>query len=81
MPEPIDDRIFKQDLHRRRSASSTRSRADPDHEVRRTIDTRVRGLRRPAPHDPALLAKGEELKRELLDHPEVRAWLESLWMS
>ena len=31
-------------------------------------------------HDPELLAKGEELKDELLDHPEFRAWIESLWL-
>ena len=29
--------------------------------------------------DPELLAKGEELKTELLAHPDVRAWLASLW--
>jgi uncharacterized membrane-anchored protein YjiN (DUF445 family) len=29
--------------------------------------------------DPSLLAKGEELKTELLAHPDVRAWLRSLW--
>ncbi|MGZ4773560.1 MAG: DUF445 family protein, partial [Ilumatobacteraceae bacterium] len=29
--------------------------------------------------DPVLLAKGEELKLELLAHPDVRAWLASLW--
>ena len=27
-----------------------------------------------------MLAKGEELKDELLDHPEFRAWIESLWL-
>ena len=30
-------------------------------------------------HDPELLARGEALKEELLAHPEVRAWLGSLW--
>ena len=30
--------------------------------------------------DPELLAKGEALKDELLDHPEFRAWMESLWL-
>src|SRR4249920_661786 len=29
--------------------------------------------------DPALIARGEQLKAELLEHPEVRAWLDSLW--
>ena len=30
--------------------------------------------------DPELLDKGEDLKEELLDHPEFRAWIESLWL-
>ena len=30
-------------------------------------------------NDPALLAKGEEVKRELLAHRDVQAWLQSLW--
>ena len=50
-------------------------------EVRRTIDRRVSQFAQRLQHDPTLLAKGEELKRELLEHPEVRAWLESLWLS
>jgi uncharacterized membrane-anchored protein YjiN (DUF445 family) len=55
--------------------------ADQNHEVRRTIDQRVAQFAERLQHDPTLLAKGEELKRELLEHPEVRAWLESLWLS
>ena len=29
--------------------------------------------------DPDLIAKVEELKIEVLAHPEVQAWLQSLW--
>jgi uncharacterized membrane-anchored protein YjiN (DUF445 family) len=49
--------------------------------VRHTVDRRVAQFAERLQHDPALLAKGEELKHELLEHPEVRAWLESLWLS
>ncbi|HSH11488.1 MAG TPA: DUF445 domain-containing protein, partial [Ilumatobacter sp.] len=53
---------------------------DPHHEIRRAVDTRVLGFADRLKSDPELLAKGEALKDELLDHPEFRAWVESLWM-
>ena len=80
VPEPIDDRIFKK-IYTAVERFMDEVAADPDHDVRRTIDTRVSAFAERLQHDPVLLAKGEELKRELLEHPEVRAWLESLWMS
>jgi uncharacterized membrane-anchored protein YjiN (DUF445 family) len=80
VPEPIDDRIFKK-IYAAVERFMEEVAADPHHEVRRTIDSRVAAFAERLQHDPLLLAKGEELKRELLEHPEVRAWLESLWMS
>jgi len=53
---------------------------DPHHEVRGSVDTRVAALAERLKHDPEMLAKGEALKDELLDHPEFRAWIESLWL-
>jgi uncharacterized membrane-anchored protein YjiN (DUF445 family) len=80
VPEPIDDRIFKK-IYTAVERFMDEVAADPDHEVRHTIDQRVAQFAQRLQHDPALLVKGEELKRELLEHPEVRAWLESLWLS
>ena len=78
VPEPIDDRIFKKifngvqtflgDLH-----------DEPEHEVRAAIEQRVRVLAERLRTDPDLIAKVEELKIEVLAHPEVQAWLQSLW--
>jgi uncharacterized membrane-anchored protein YjiN (DUF445 family) len=78
VPEPIDDRIFRKiyDAVQRFLAEVARQ---PEHEVRHSIDRRVIDFAERLKHDPVLLAKGEELKRELLEHPEVRAWLESIW--
>ena len=53
--------------------------ADPDHEVRTAIEARVRVLAERLRDDPEMIAKAEELKHELLSHPEVQAWLQSLW--
>ena len=62
------------------SASSTRSR--PTRTTRCAARSTVAWSSSPSGCSTTrtLLAKGEELKRELLEHPEVRAWLESLWL-
>jgi uncharacterized membrane-anchored protein YjiN (DUF445 family) len=78
IPEPIDDRIFTKIFSGVRHFLAD-VRVQPDHEVRRSIDARLATFAERLRSDPELLAKGEELKRELLDHPDVRAWLGSLW--
>ena len=79
VPEPIDDRIFRK-LYDAVDRFMGEVAANPDHEIRHSIDRRVEAFAERLKHDPQLLAKGEELKRELLEHPDVRAWLESLWL-
>ena len=78
VPEPIDNRIFDKiftgvqsflhDVH-----------DDPHHEVRASINERLTAFAERLRDDPELLKRGEELKDELLEHPEVRAWLGRLW--
>ena len=67
---------LQQDLQRRADASSATSRDEPDHEVR-AVDRASGSARSPSgcATDPELIAKVEELKDELLAHPEVQAWL------
>ena len=78
VPEPIDNKIFTK-IFTGVQSFLTDVRADPDHEVRATIDQRINGLAQRLRSDPELLARGEAMKAELLAHPEVRAWLASLW--
>jgi uncharacterized membrane-anchored protein YjiN (DUF445 family) len=78
IPESIDDKIFAKiydAVHRFLADVASNS----SHDVRRSIDTRVIAFAGRLRTDPDLLAKGEELKIELLAHPDVRAWLASLW--
>ena len=79
VPEPIDDRIFDK-IYTAVGSFLNDVGADADHEVRQSIEDRVVRFAERLKHDPELLAKGEELKAELLDHPEFRAWIESLWL-
>ena len=79
VPEPIDDRIFDK-IYTAVGRFLTDVGGDRDHEVRHSIDTRVAAFAERLKSDPELLAKGEELKDELLDHPDFRAWIESLWL-
>ncbi len=78
VPEPIDDRIFRKIFTGVQSFLADVA-ATPDHEVRASIDARVRVLAERLRDDPVLIAKTEELKQELLSHPDVQAWLQSLW--
>jgi uncharacterized membrane-anchored protein YjiN (DUF445 family) len=78
IPETIDDRIFDKiftGVHHFLADIG----ADPRHEVRRSIDTRMVAFAERLRTDPELIRKGEELKDELLAHPDVRAWIASLW--
>jgi uncharacterized membrane-anchored protein YjiN (DUF445 family) len=78
VPESIDDRIFEK-ITRAVHRFVEDVRADPDHEVRRTVDLRLVDFAARLRSDPQLLAQGESLKEELLEHPDVREWLASLW--
>ena len=78
IPEPVDDKIFDKiytAVHRFLGDVGGDSR----HEVRQAIDQRVLAFADRLRADPELMAKGEELKSELLAHSDVRAWLQSLW--
>ena len=79
VPEPIDDRIFKKIYAARRQLHRRRRRRPRSRGARTRIDARVRDFADRLRTIPSLLAKGEELKDELLAHPDVRAWLASLW--
>jgi uncharacterized membrane-anchored protein YjiN (DUF445 family) len=78
IPEPVDDRIFRKIFAGVQSFLADVGR-DPNHEVRIAIDGRIREFAERLRSDPGMLAKGEEVKRDLLAHRDVQAWLQSLW--
>jgi uncharacterized membrane-anchored protein YjiN (DUF445 family) len=78
VPEGIDNRVLDK-IYTAVGRFMTDIAASPHHEVRRTVDQRAREFAARLHDDPALTAKGDELKAELLAHPEVRSWIDSLW--
>ena len=78
VPESVDDRVFNkifEVVHRFLHDVSV----NPHHELRGSVDVQVAAFAKQLRSDPRLLAKGEALKEEMLDHPEVRRWINSLW--
>jgi uncharacterized membrane-anchored protein YjiN (DUF445 family) len=78
VPKGIDDRVLDK-IYTAIGRFMTDIAASPNHEVRQTVDQRARDYAARLRDDPALTAKGQELKVELLAHPEVRSWIDSLW--
>jgi uncharacterized membrane-anchored protein YjiN (DUF445 family) len=79
VPTAIDHRIFDRLLDGLCSFFDSIN-ADPDHELRVRLDDWINQLAERLEHSPEYRARGEQLKGELLDHPELRDWLGSLWI-
>ncbi len=79
VPTAIDDRIFDRLLDGLCSFFDSIN-ADPDHELRARLDDWIEQLAERLEHSPEYRVRGEQLKGELLDNPELRDWLGSLWI-
>lgn len=53
--------------------------ADPNHQVRRSIDKYLRDLAQDLQHDPAMIARAESIKEQVLGDPEVRELASRTW--
>jgi uncharacterized membrane-anchored protein YjiN (DUF445 family) len=78
LPGAAEDRIFERLLDGARAVLGEVAR-NPDHELRADVDARVRRLAADLQTSPALRERGEQLKHELLDQPELRAWVAQVW--
>ena len=52
---------------------------DPEHPLRRKVEEGLEGLALDLRSDPAMRAKVERMKRELLDNPALGQWWEGMW--
>jgi uncharacterized membrane-anchored protein YjiN (DUF445 family) len=78
VPSPIDDRIFDK-LYNGLHALLADVGGDPEHDLRSYLDARLARFAEELRTSPDLMARGEELKEELLAHPAVRRWTGALW--
>jgi uncharacterized membrane-anchored protein YjiN (DUF445 family) len=80
VPEWVDDRVFAKGFTALQSFLADVS-SDDTHELRRTFDTKLRDLAHRLRTDPGQAQKIEQAKIELLDRPDVRDWLSTLWLN
>jgi len=78
VPAFLDDRIFAKGFAVLLKFLGEVS-DDPDHELRRQVDTRLRDYVVALRTDPSSAAHVEALKEQILDHPAVQQWMASLW--
>jgi uncharacterized membrane-anchored protein YjiN (DUF445 family) len=79
LPGAVEDRIFERLLDGARVVLRQMA-TDPHHQLRQALDQHLARLADDLQHSPELAARGEALKRELLERPEVRQWVASLWL-
>jgi uncharacterized membrane-anchored protein YjiN (DUF445 family) len=78
VPGVVDERLFTK-IFGSAQRLVAEVAADPDHELRRDIDARLGELVQRLRDDPALIARVEARKEQLLDQPDVQAWAGSVW--
>jgi uncharacterized membrane-anchored protein YjiN (DUF445 family) len=80
VPDWVDDRVFAKGFTAVQSFLADVSIQD-EHELRRTYDAKLRDLAERLRTDPEQAAKVEQAKLQLLEHPKVREWLSTLWVT
>jgi uncharacterized membrane-anchored protein YjiN (DUF445 family) len=78
VPRTIDQRIFDR-LIDGLCTFFDGINAEPGHELRAQLNDWTEDLVEQLEHSPEYRARGEQLKHELLEHPELRKWSASLW--
>ena len=78
LPSRVDDRIFTR-VHTGVQRFLREVAEDPDHPMRDTLDQRVVRLADDLARSPAMRARADALKEELIDHPALRDWSATVW--
>ena len=78
LPDAVDDRIFER-LFDGVSRLLNDVNRDPNHDVRKQFDKWVDSLIDRLEHSPEMQERVGELKREVLEHPQLREWSGQLW--
>jgi uncharacterized membrane-anchored protein YjiN (DUF445 family) len=78
VPEWVDDRVFAKGFSALQSFLADVS-IDETHELRDTFDAQLRAFAQRLRSDPEQRARVERAKVQLLDRPDARDWLATLW--
>jgi uncharacterized membrane-anchored protein YjiN (DUF445 family) len=78
LPDAVEHRIFDRMLVRVRAVLDEMAE-NPEHEMRQVLDQRIAEIIVHLHRDHTALDRGEQIKRELLSHNELRRWTTSLW--
>jgi uncharacterized membrane-anchored protein YjiN (DUF445 family) len=78
VPEAVDERVFDK-IYDAVNRFITEVGGDRNHALRRHLDVRTLELAERLKTSPELVARGEELKEEILQNEDVRAWIGGLW--
>lgn len=79
VPNTVDDVVFDR-LHAVATRYLFDLATDPNHQLRLSIDDQVEQLVIDLANDPATVRRADELRDELLDHPQLREWTNSIWL-
>jgi len=79
VPEWVDDRVFTKGFTALQAFLADVA-IDSQHDLRRGYEQQLRGFAERLRTDPEQRARVEQAKLELLEHPEVRGWLNELWL-
>jgi uncharacterized membrane-anchored protein YjiN (DUF445 family) len=78
VPEWVDERVFAKGFTLVQSFLADVT-TDADHGLRQSYDAQLRALAERLRTDPEQIARVEQAKLDLLDHPSVHAYLGNLW--
>ena len=78
IPGAVDHKLFDRVLDRV-CAALAEIEGDRGHEMRRELDLRLSKLASELETSPEMRERGEQIKRDLLDQPELQRWVAELW--
>jgi uncharacterized membrane-anchored protein YjiN (DUF445 family) len=79
VPGPVENRMFDRLLDQAVAVLEAMA-GDRDHPLRQQLDAALVGLAFDLQHSEGLRARGEELKAEVMGHPQVRRYASAAWL-